>query len=129
VTFHRRLRHSCAVFLLGNIRRDRAGAEANLGSRGLGLYEIPRGQQNLGAFAREDARNSLTDAFARASHDDRTARYGCQHNQTILTGSSGRSARAPLHLTRFATTPAGENQPDFGAALRPNIQTGAQLIG
>jgi hypothetical protein len=95
----------------------------------LGLREIPRGEQNLGAFAREDTRNPLSDAFARASHDDRTARYGCQHNQTILTGSSARSARAPQGLSRSAITPAGENQLDFSAALRPNVQTGAQLVG
>ena len=111
MTLHRRRRHSGAVFRAGNIRRDRAGDSArntDLGSRGLGLRQIPRASKTLAPLLGEDARNPLTDPFARASHDDRTARYGCQHNQTILAGSSACSARAPLHLTRFATTPAGE---------------------
>ena len=87
VAFQRGPRHSRAVFFVRNIGRHRTRARTNLGGRGLGLREVSRNQQNLGALARKDARDSFSDAFARASDYDRATLQCRQHNQTILAGS------------------------------------------
>jgi hypothetical protein len=73
----RRCRHSRAIFGVRNIRgysacdpTPTANRSTDLSSRGLALSQIARRKQNLGALAGEDARNSLSDPFASARHDD-----------------------------------------------------------
>ncbi len=91
-----RRRHSGAIFRTRNIRRYSAGHSSwpnrstDLGSGSLALCQIARRKQNLGAFPGEDARNSLPDPFARPGDDNGTACDRCQHDQTILAGTSNR---------------------------------------
>jgi hypothetical protein len=91
VPFNRRPRHAGAIFGTRNIGRHCAcdsSSQPNLIGDGIGLGQIARRDQNLCAFASEDAGNSFSDSFTRAGDDDRAVRDSREHNQTILADTS-----------------------------------------